>query len=371
MSENQHQTLVDQVQESTAKTNERLSTDFASVLNATQAIQTDTTTIKRKFDETVDTVSANTELVHNSILQANSNILKMDQGMRRGAKQNAKRQRQFARQQADCNLRLFEGLDRMQAMLSTIMGSQTQTGTAYPSNSTNAAEDMGVIVLPLILMKSTLLEVIGILEAKREVFLSKEEVQLIQSEIDEVLAAAHEASAATLRRNHSSGASEPSAYLGQLENTHTRKPHQSYELGHIPLSAHQPRRKAAWKHFIHSTFAGMLIIRTQREPEVSSFASSASTTFIPKIGLQKTGVSVILSKELKAVMNPSISRCIRTFNVVSFYHSAYPANQAMYDDNVLELQRTLSAKDISLLDRDKNGSNLLAVNMSISVASKC
>lgn len=334
----------------------------------TQAIQSDTTTLKRKFEETQEEAASRTELVRSDLSLANSSILKVDQMVRTGVTQISKRQRRLEQQQTDSTVRLLEGMDRMQAMLSTHLRDAPPAGTAHPENMSNTIKNLDRIVMPLMLMKSSLCEVLGLLESGSEIFLSKEEVQLLQSEINEILAAGHEASAAALRRRQLREEDEGSASLGQQVDMDSRRSPRSYELCSQPLSARKHQRKAPCKQFVRSTFAGTLSIRIQRLPGLSSTPSGASISFLPNPELFELGISVVLTKELKAAVNPEISRCIRTFKVFSRHDlTYYGLDEVFRQDNVSELQSLLSEKAISPWDRTtelEGSESLLRVRIS-------
>ncbi|MCJ1246656.1 hypothetical protein MMC30_003865 [Trapelia coarctata] len=361
----QHQSLIHRVQQSTSETHEKLSAGFTSLNGMSQDIQSDTTTLKRKFEEAYEETKSRTEFICKDLSLAISSILRVDQMMRTGVKQNAKRQRRLEQQQADNTIRFLEGMDRIQAMLSNHIRGAPPAGTVHPERMSNTADNLDRIVMPLMLMNQSLCEVLGMMESGGEIFLSEEEVQLLQSEINEILAAGHEASAAALRRRQFSNEDGCSASLGQLANTDSPEVPRSYELCSQPLHTQGRGRKTPWKNFTRRTFAGTLSICVQREPGSSSTDSSASITFMPQRELYKLGVSVVLTNELRAVANPKISRYIRTFNVLPYYvdngETHHPAIQAIYEDNVLELQRLLSAKEVSPWDRTFRGDDLISI----------
>jgi len=321
VSGNQHQGLLDQIQQST-------------------------TTLKRKFEESREAVTSNTEVIRRDISQANSGVLKVNQVVQTSIEQSAKRQRGLARQHADGTIQLLERMDRMQAILSNYIGAKPRVGTVTPVNVTTT-ENLDVIVMPLMLMKSNLPEAISMLESGGQAFLSKEDAEFLQSEVNELLAAAHGASSVALRRPQSSGEVGESAFLESYEPC--TQPHLTKELP----------RKAAWKQFAHWTFVGMLSIGIRKESGTLSSAMSASVTFMPKPELSKLGVSIVWTKEMRAAINPRISRCIRTFQILASYK--HPAICAAKSNNVLELQRMLSAKEISPWDRNTESHNLVFV----------
>ena len=335
MSGDQHQIVIQQVQQSTTETHGKLSTGF-DTLN--QAIQRETTTLKRKFDQSHDAVITSTDLIRSEISQASSRIPQVEQAVRTSAKQIAKRQRRYARQEGD---RLLDRMDQMQAALFNCLSGASSRDTVHPEAITNTTENLEHVVMPLMLMKSSLCEVIGMLESSGDLFLSEEEVQLLQSQIDDILAAGHEASAIALGRRISPVKHGHSAALYQAADV--KRPTGSCEPRSQPFTTPQRQLKATWKN--HWAFAGRISLGIQR---LSPTASRTSITFAPKPELYKLGVSVVLTNQLRAAMHPSISRSIKTFGVLCGRHPAYGA---ILDDNVPELQRMLSEKEISPWDR--------------------
>lgn len=363
VSGNQHQGVVLQVRESTAETHERLSTGFTTLNGTTQAIQGDTTTLKRRFEELNDEAASCTKLIRSDVSQVNSNVLKAQAGM----EQTAKRQRRLGHQQVNSTRRLFKGIKKLQAIVTTHIQGAPPAGRIHSDRLTQSPDNMELTVMPLMLMKSSLCEVVGKLESGGEMYLSPEELQLLRSEINEILAAGHEASASALRSGQVTGEDGNSAARYQTADVDFRRSPRPNEPGLQALSPQSQRRKAAWKRFVHCTFAGVLSIGILRESETVSPASSASITFTPNPHLYNVGVAIVLTNELKAAMSPRISRNIRTFRVISFYggpgyHAAF---QAIGEDNVIGLQRLLSSKVLSPWDRTADGRTLLTVRMSI------
>ena len=367
VSGSQHRTVIHQVQQSATETQERLSTCFTTLDGRTQAIQSDTNTLKRKFEESHEAVASSTELIRSDISQANSSVLEVDKVVRAGMMQNAKRQRILARQQAHSTVQLLERLDQMQTMMADCIRGNPPARTVHPETMKYATENLDRIVMPLMLMKSSLCEAVGRLEGGGETFLSTEEIQLLQSEIDGILAAGHEASAIGLRRRQLTEDDGRVDFVDQTADAGSVRTSKPYDLCSQPLSTEERHQKAAWKRYTHWTFAGMLSIGIQREPGLLPATSSASVTFMPKPELHKLGVSIVLTNELRAAMNPRISRCIRTFNVISSDGPGEnPALKAIQKNDVLEMQRLLSAKKISPWDRSRNGDDLLHVYTSLS-----
>lgn len=354
------------MRESTAETHKRLSTGFTTLNGTTQAIQGDTTTLKRRFEELNDEAASCTKLIRSDVSQVNSNVLKVDQVIQAGMEQNAKRQRRLGRQQVKSTRRLLKGIEKLQAMVTTHARGAPLAGRVHSDRFTHTTDNMELTVMPLMLMKSSLCEVVGKLESGGEMYLSPEELQLLQTEVNEVLAAGHEASAIALRRGQATGEDGNSTARYQTADVDFRKSPRPDEPGLQELSPQRQRRKAAWKRFEHWTFAGVLSIGILRESGTPSSASSASITFTPNPHLYKVGVSIVLTNELRATMSPRISRYIRTFRVMSFYEGPgyHPAVEAIRVNNVLELQRFLSSKEISPWDRSTRGTSILTVRMS-------
>ncbi|MCJ1251270.1 hypothetical protein MMC30_008501 [Trapelia coarctata] len=337
------------IQQSTTKTHEKLSIGF-------MAIQSDTTTLKRKFEESREAVTSNTEVIRRDISRANSGVLQVVQT---GIEQSAKRQRRLARglarQQANSTIQSQQRLDRMQAMLSNI-GANPLVGTVPPVNVTTT-ENLDVIVMPLLLMKSKLPEAISMLESGGQAFLSKEDAEFLQSEVNEILAAAYVASSVALKRPQSAGEVGESASLNHSLNTDSRRP-KSYGPCTQPHLTKELPLMAAWKQFAHQIFVGMLSIGIQKEPGILSSAISTSVTLMPKPEISKLGVSIVWTKEMRAAINPRINRSIRTFQILAGDYT-HPAVCAVQNNNTLELQRMLSAKEISPWDRNSENHNLV------------
>jgi len=366
LSGNQHQTVIHQVQQSTTETHGELLTGFAALNSITQAIQGDTTTLKRRFEESYDEAASCTKLIRSDVSQVNSNVLKVDQVVRAGMEQTVKRQRRLGRQQVSSNRQLLKCMEQLQATITTHIAGASPAGPVHPDRFTHSTDNLELTVMPLLLMKSSLCEVVGKLESGGETYLSSEELQLLQSEINEVLAAGHEASAIALRRGQATGEDgSPTAHY-QTADVDSRRFPRSNERGLQAVSVQRLQRKAAWKRFNHWTFAGLLSIGILRESGIPLSASSASITFVPRRKLYRLGVSIILTNELRAAMNPRISRCIRTFRVIPFdSYKLHPAVRAIFRNDVCELQRFFSSKEISPWDRLTDGVDLLYVRMSI------
>ena len=334
-----------------------LSIEFTGLHGASQTIQNDTTTLKRKFEESREAVTSNTEVIRRDISQASSSVLKVVQT---GMKQCAKRQRGLARQHADSIIQLQEKIDQLPGRLSHYITAEPQVQTVSPANvTTTSTENLDVIVMPLMLMQLNLPKAFSMLESGGQAFLSREAVEFLQSEIKEIQAAAHDASSIALRRAEYPGKGGNSASLGQSGSNDFRRPPVSYELCGRPHSEKELHRKAGWKQFVHWTYAGMLSIGIRKEFGTLSSATSASVTFIPEPELSMLGVSILWINEIKAAINPRISRCIRTFRILNYPHPVYTAAGT---NDVLELQRMLSAKEISPWDRNENHTNLVEVD---------
>lgn len=366
VSGNQHQGIILQVQESTAETHERLSTGFTTLNGTTQAIQGDATTLKRRFEELNDEAASCTKLIRSDVSQVNSHVLKVDQVVRAGMEQTAKRQRRLGRQQVKSARQIMKTMAQLQVTMTTHIGRASPAGAVHPDRFTQSTDNMELTVMPLMLMKSSLCEVVGKLESGGEMYLSPEELQLLRSEINEVLAAGHEVSAAALRRDQLTGENGSSTAHYQTADVDIGRSPRSSEQGLQAPSTQRPRRKAAWKRFEHWTFAGVLSIGILRESGIPSSASSASITFTPNHHLHvcKVGISIALTNELRAAMSPKISRYIRTFRVMSFYEGPgyhHPAVEAIRENDVRELQHFLSSKEISPWDRDRGGDSILNV----------
>lgn len=345
------------------ETHGELSTSFALLQGITQAIQGDTATLKRTLEESHDEAASGTKLIRSDVSQMTSNVIK---AVRRGEKRNAKRQRRLGQVQVNSSRQMLKNMEQLQATIVTYLGRASPAGPVHSDRFTQSTDNMESTVMPLMLMKSSLREVLGKLGPGGEMYLSSEELQLLQSEVIESLAAAYEASAAALKRSQPMGEDgSPTAHY-QTTDVDSQLSPRFFGLGAGSLPTKRQQRKAVWQTLIHRTFAGLLFIRILRDSGRSSPASSASITFVPRPELYRVGLSIVLTKEVIAAMNPGISRCIRTFRVIPFHGSdVHPAVRAIRRDDVGELQRLLSAKDISPWDRSKEGIDLLKVRTSI------
>ena len=340
-----------------------LSTGLSTVQTITQATRGNTLSMQTRMEDSHNQTSAALQRIDNQISQAALTIPQDIQLVRSDIRQTSLAHEAISRQQLESDFRLLQRMDKMQDFIESRF---TDLNIGFNEANTQrivaGASDLGAVVMPLMHMQSNLPSAFAMLTSKPGVVLSDEEIELFQAQMDEVLAASHEAAAISLKRKRHTFEADKSGFTGPGNNKSSLRASSSKDR--VPPVKRRRGSKRKWHCATMTTYHGRFCTHILNEPETDdqSFSvASAMFSFYPKPEIQRLGVSLSLTKDLKEAIYPSISQYIRVFNVLG---EEDPVWRQLRENNIPELQRLLFTRTITPSDRTQNGMTLLGVCIS-------
>lgn len=281
-------------------------------------------------------------------------------------------QRQNIQFQDALRSQVRQGMDELRSTFASLAPSDSSRGIlrdiAFPNQGTVQLQDC---VLPLILLKPKLTRALAVLAADSSMDVSRTECDYLLSEFDKVLAASHEASAASIRgdaslkeKTTSSNYHCTPAELSQAIISNDMKPLKGPHDGDKSLHSKRQQvfsRRIYWDRSDESPI--YFTVANESGPENYNLVKILSTCFIPVQKICQLGILVQFRTSMISAANPQIDRLIRVFNVLDREHEAFTA---CLRGDVVTLRKLLTSRKITLWDRDEAGSGLMWVRLDTS-----
>ncbi|ERF76472.1 hypothetical protein EPUS_06134 [Endocarpon pusillum Z07020] len=232
-------------------------------------------------------------------------------------------------------------------------------------------ENLGAIVLPLLLMQTDLSKAIRNLMTEGSIKISRAEARWVEEEFEKLLVYGHEAAALAARSRRCKVCKRAAHHLGSAPATRTtsskasssRSKSRNQNQHHILSSKLQRAHRFQRRHQIH-TAAGILVLETsvhdegaRRVGQSSSSLLALRLSFFPKLNLSSVGVTAAFFKQFGTGMEPKIMRLVQTYNTVPTTSEAFICAK---ENDVMGLQKLFAAGEASPYDCDEYGWSLLS-----------
>jgi hypothetical protein len=294
-------------------------------------------------------IKSSTNITHNQIQQQGRAAKQRLRQIHKNTNRSTNLQKQAIRLQG----RTERKLDELYSKIASI--------TISPQNSTSGwskieSLNLAAVTLPLMLMRPALFSFLATLISEKELTISDADVKLFSQEFNTLLSECHMASAkSAYETSWSTGPSSDTHFFGTLS-----------KIQENPQSATLTPKKAIQQHqrFYHETDAGYLEIAVEAGSAIESSSESAvykaHFTFTPHISIAKIGLCLAIERGVGLSTNSNIARTLRTYKVLD------PEQEDAYlkiclDDDVGELQKMLSRREISPWDRDRGSVSMIHV----------
>jgi hypothetical protein len=311
--------------------------------------------LQRENRTSVSGISAQLRSFQRDVKQDASGHSSLIQSFQREVRNDTRMRLRRDRSQFNRTMRMNSDVRQMKSMLARfatihIRGEDRQTQVINGVN-------VETLTTPLILMKSKFYAAITQLFGNEY----KEDAQFLLQEFDVLLAASYEVSAQSLRDKQRKPHNSPirgcdssetgidSQHLGDMNST-----------GQVTAAARLPLVRRQRFYGCSCTPSNLIISIEKRQASEGSGGAivRAGFEFTPQYALSRKGVSVIFEKAIQASVYPTISRHIRTFNVIPDDHPIY---LAVFNDDLDAFRYFLADGIVKPWDRTEPGRSLIQV----------
>ena len=259
-------------------------------------------------------------------------------------------------------LRLDHSIRRLESMLSGLSSLHISSEGVDSSSALVQHSGLEAMMLSLMLMKSSLDDAVSNLRSDAQIKISKDGVDLLLAEYQDLVAFCHEAAAIRIHQR-SDGPRAQSEEMQSLPVNKGMSTKYSVAVDSLPVSESGQKYRWCTKSYF-STIGRLTLKFLEQSGDYNSLPTrivGASFLFIPSLDVQKTGVWASFQKEMKMAEKPSIARQMREIRI------APPATiDAVRHDDLPAIQHMLSNGDLRPWDLDglcyhNSSRNLIAV----------
>jgi len=315
--------------------------------------------LQRENRTSASAISAQLRSFQHDVKQDASDHSSLIQSFQREVRNDARMRLRRDRIQFNRTMRMNSDVRQMKSMLArfatiNIRGEDRQTQAINGVN-------VETLTIPLMLMKSKFYALITPLFGNGSEHGYKEDAQFLLQEFNALLAASHEVSARSLRdkqrKPHNSPIRGCNSSETGIDSQHLGGQNSA---GQVTAAARLPlvRRQ---RFCGCSCTPGKLIVSIEKRQASEGSGGAivrAGFEFTPQYALSRKGLSVIFEKAIQASMYPTISRRIRTFNVIPGDHPIY---RAVFNDDLGAFRYFLADGIVKPWDRTEPGDSLIQV----------
>ena len=256
-------------------------------------------------------------------------------------------------------LRLDHSIHRLDSILSGLSSLHVSSEGAGSSSALAQHSGLEGMMLSLMLMRTSLYDAVSNLRSEQQTKISKDGIDLLLAEYQDLVAFCHEAAA--IRINRRSGRlaaeNEESETLPVRGSMSTE-----YSVAIDSSSESESGPKYRWCTNSHSSRLGHLTLRFLEEIEdhnsLPSKIVGASFLFAPSMDVHSSGVYASFQKQMRMAQNPSITRVLREIRFVS-----QDAMIAIANDDLPTFRDMLSSGRIRPWDLDEDVFPVRNLNM--------
>ena len=283
---------------------------------------------------------------HNSIRQHVS--LTQRQGCRKiESLQKDFRNMQSSTRKAQLNhrrelLRLDHSIHRLDSILSGLSSLHVSSEGADSRSALVQHSGLEGMMLSLMLMRTSLYDAVSNLRSEQQIKISKDGVDLLLAEYQDLVAFCHEAAAIRINRRSDRLGAE-SGELKMLSTHRSMSTEYSVAFDSLTRSESGPKYRWCTKSYFNSL--GHLTLRFLEE--VADYNSSpakvvgASFLFAPSLNVHSTGVYASFQKQTRTAGKPLIARVLREIRIIG-----YDAIRAFMNDDLPTIRNMLSSGHI-------------------------
>ena len=246
-------------------------------------------------------------------------------------------------------LRLDHSIHRLDSILSGLSSLHISSEGADSSSALVQHSGLEAMMLSLMLMRTSLYDAFSNLRSEEQIKISKDGVDLLLAEYQDLVAFCHEAAAIRIERR-SDGVRAQSEELKTLPVHGSMSTEYSVAVDSLPRSESGPKYRWCTKSYFNTL--GHLTLKFLEEigdyEGLPTKIVGASFLFIPSMDVHSTGVYASFQKQMEMAEKPSIARVLREIRIVG--QDAITAFQ--YDD-LPTIQNLLSNGHIRPWDLDK------------------
>lgn len=332
---------------------------YQAITQGAGSTSTSIESLQRENRASASDISAQLSSLQHNAKQDASGHSSLIQSFQREVSNDARMRLRRDRSQLNRIMHMNSDVKQMKSMLARfatmhVRGEDCQTQVINGVN-------VETLTIPLILMKSSFYAVITPLFGNGFENDYKEDAQFLLQEFHALLAASHEVSAQSLRDKQRKPHNIPirgcdgcetdidSQHLGDQNPT-----------GQVTAAARLPLVRRQRFHD-YSCTPGKLVVsieRRQASEGPGSVIVRAGFQFTPQYALSRKGLSVIFEKAIQASGCPTISRHLRTFNVIPKDH---PIHRAVFNDDLDAFRYFLADGIVKPWDRAEPGDSLIQV----------
>ena len=247
-------------------------------------------------------------------------------------------------------LRLDNSIRRLDSMLSGLSSLHVSSGRVDSRSALVQHSGLEAMMLSLMLMKTSLYDAVSNLRSEAQIKVSKDGVDLLLSEYQDLVAFCHEAAAIRIHQR-SDGSRAQSEQMKSFPVKKGMSTDYSVAVDSLPMSESGQRYRWCTKSYF-STLGHLTLKFLEQSGDYNSLPTrvvGASFTFIPSLDVHSTGVWASFQKEMKMAEKPSIARQMREIRF------APPATlAAIRNDDLPTIQHMLSNGDLRPWDLDES-----------------
>ena len=239
-------------------------------------------------------------------------------------------------------LRLDHSIHQLDSILSGLSSLHVSSEGADSRSALVQHSGLEGMMLSLMLMRTSLYDAVSSLRWEQQIKISKDGVDLLLAEYQDLVAFCHEASAIRINQRSSRLGAE-SGELKTLSARGSMSTEYSVAIDSLSESESGPKYRWCTKSYFNSI--GHLTLKFLEEiGDYNSLPSKivgASFLFIPSMDVHSTGVYASFQKQMRTAQNPSIARVLREIRCISA-----EASNAFVNDDLPTIRTMLSSGNI-------------------------
>ena len=259
-------------------------------------------------------------------------------------------------------LRLNNGIRRLDSMLSGLSSLHVSSGGADSRSALVQHSGLEAMMLSLMLMRTSLHDAVSSLRSEAQIKISKDGIDLLLAEYQDLVAFCHEAAAIRSHQRSDGPRAQSEEMKSPLVNKGMSTEY-SVAVNSLPMS--ESGQKYRWCTKSYFSTLGRLTLKFLEESgdhnSLPTRVVGASFMFIPSLDVHSTGVWASFQKEMKMAEKPLIARQMREIRI-----APPDTRAAIRNDDLPAIQHMLSNGDLRPWDLDgicyeNSNRNLIAV----------
>ena len=236
-------------------------------------------------------------------------------------------------------LRLDHSIHRLDSVLSGLSSLHVSSEGAHSRSALIQHSGLEGMMLSLMLMRTSLYDAVSNLRSEQQIKISKDGVDLLLAEYQDLVAFCHEAAAIRINRRSDRLGAEGGEFK-MLSVRGSISTEYSVAIDSLSRSESGPQYRRCTKSYFNSL--GHLTLKFLEEIEdyegLPTKIVGASFLFIPSMDVHSTGVYASFQNQMRTAQNPSIARVLREIRGLSL-----GVFTALVDDDLPTIRAMLSS----------------------------